>query len=316
MPIDNRYNMPPTGSQGYGFGGPAHQQGAPYVSQPPRNPFGWAERLMVKVDDYVTGKAEQKVDYFTSMNAYLAGRRQHMDSQAGPYSRPSSPHGYPAYPAAQGMPPHAPAMGGPGDPMVQELRQMFGHILTRFADFERSVDQRLSAMEARIDRFVPAMPGARPQAEDAVRHSPPPRIRRKDVATGDRSPASGMRPSAPPPLPPRPDGSSQTQAADPREQRAEWDRRSMDTSVSEHDTDDGRFSDEGPSFSRRRRPPPPPPRQAFPQAAGNTPGLAAGTSDHVRNQYAADFSGELRANVQAETQTKDDGRRHALRLTH
>lgn len=90
----------------------------------------------------------------------------------------------------------------------------------------------------------------------------------------------------------------------------------MDTSVSEHDTDDGRFSDEGPSFSRRRRPPPPPPRQAFPQAAGNTPGLAAGTSDHVRNQYAADFSGELRANVQAETQTKDDGRRHALRLTH
>lgn len=29
MPIDNRYNMPPTGSQGYGFGGPAHQQGAP-----------------------------------------------------------------------------------------------------------------------------------------------------------------------------------------------------------------------------------------------------------------------------------------------
>ncbi|MPS54987.1 hypothetical protein E2I20_25270 [Alcaligenaceae bacterium SAGV3] len=217
---------------------------------------------------------------------------------------------------AQGMPPHAPAMGGPEDPMVQELRQMFGHILTRFADFERSVDQRLSAMEARIDRFVPAMPGARPQAEDAVRHSPPPRIRRKDVATGDRSPASGMRPSAPPPLPPRPDGSSQTQAADPREQRAEWDRRSMDTSVSEHDTDDGRFSDEGPSFSRRRRPPPPPPRQAFPQAAGNTPGLAAGTSDHVRNQYAADFSGELRANVQAETQTKDDGRRHALRLTH
>jgi len=329
--MDYRNNIPPTGSQGYGFEDPSQQQGAPRASQPPRNPYGLAGKIAAKLDDYVTDRAERNVNYVTGMNAYLEGRRQHMDSQAGAYYQPSHPHGYQAYPPAPGTPPHASAMRSPEDPMTREVRQLFDHILTRFADLEQLVHQRLSAMEARLDNLgsagtprppkLPPRPDARRahvadasiHAEETEHHAPPSRIRRKPVAPPPLPPRS----KTPPPLPPRVGTLAAEVADEPRERDADWDRRSNATSVSEHDVEDDRWSDAGSSDTRRRRPPPPPPpKLAHLQPAGNAPGLAAGTDDHIRNQLGTDFARVLQANMQAETQTMDEGRRHAVRLTH